>query len=227
MPCARRGSASTTRRGVPTLLARQRDLLIAMEERVSQHCLTHGGLPQQQVQAVLDHRGAVKETIARANAGDELGDGTAADDESEAWYARMWGAWTGRGRGLVRGMCRIREAPAWACGRPADGGAARPRRRRCQPTARAHRAACPTSWCSRPGAGSEATLDELRLVGYSPFDPLVLPASLLADLRRLDGRPMAQVRADIEHSGGTRLDDGLLAQLYDFGVAVAPAPPRP
>ena len=71
-----------------------------------------------------------------------------------------------------------------------------------------------------PGAGSEATPDVLRLIGYSPFDPLVLPAALQADLHRLDGRPIAQVRADRPH--GTPLDDDLLGLLHDFGVAIPP-----
>ena len=72
-----------------------------------------------------------------------------------------------------------------------------------------------------PGTGSEATADVLRLIGYSPFDPLLLPAALHADLLRLDGRPIAQVREGIDpHSNP--LDDDLLRLLHDFGIAVQP-----
>jgi hypothetical protein len=70
-----------------------------------------------------------------------------------------------------------------------------------------------------PGDGSEATPEVLRLVGYSPFDPLVLPGGLFADLRRLDGRPITEVREGIDRAG-TRLDDNLLELLHDFEVAV-------
>ncbi len=72
-----------------------------------------------------------------------------------------------------------------------------------------------------PGVGSDATADVLRLIGYSPFDPLVLPAALQANLRLLDGRPIAQVRENIDPDG-IALDDDLLGQLYDFGVAIPP-----
>ena len=49
-----------------------RDLLIAVEERVALRCLIEGGLPDEQVNNVLGHRAALRETIARANSGDTL-----------------------------------------------------------------------------------------------------------------------------------------------------------
>jgi len=44
---------------------------------------------------------------------------------------------------------------------------------------------------------------------------------MLADLQRVDGRPLAQVRAELSSQGVT-LDDEILRQLYDFGIAVPP-----
>jgi len=197
-----------------------RDLLIAAEERVSYRCLTEGGLPDEQVRAVLDHRAEVREAVARANSG-EAADETAPDDESADWYARMWGDWAGREEDwflrsgelvtkmaddeFVRLMDDVRHL-AQAVGDRRDDLTVH---------------VVPDRLTFSPGVGSEATADVLRLIGYSPFDPLVLPAALQADLLRLDGRPVAQVREGIDLHG-TPLDDALLGLLHDFGVAVPP-----
>jgi hypothetical protein len=198
-----------------------RDLLIAAEERVSQHCLVEGNLPDEQVRDVLAHRATVRETVARANAGDAGMSDPPLDDASDAWYARMWGAWMHREEAwflqcaesvenideptLVAHMHDVRHL--------ADAVGDRWRE------LRAH--AVPDRLVFSPGAGSEATTTEIRLVGYSPFDPLVLPVELLSALEHLDGRVIAQVRDEVAPLGAT-LDDDLLRQLYDFGVAVPP-----
>ncbi len=193
-----------------------RDLLIAVEERVSEHCLVECGLPDDQVRAVLGHRAALRERVARANAGDARPD-TTVDDESAGWYARMWGDWAGREvdwfvrcaevvanldhDGLISLMAGARELSQAVQDRWRDLGVR----------------AVPDRLTFSPRAGSEATSEVLRLVGYSPFDPLVVPATLQAQLSRLDGRPRAQARDGIEP-----LDRGLLVDLHDFEIAVPP-----
>jgi len=197
-----------------------RDLLLAAEERISYRCLTHGGLPDEQVRAVLEHRAAVRETIARANAGAAAPE-TPPDDESTDWYARMWGDWAGREEAwflrtaesvttidddeLVSRMDDVRHLTEAVGNRWHD--------------LTVHDV--PDRLTFTPGVGSEATPDVLRLIGYSPFDPLVLSAALQTDLHQLDGRPIAHVREGIDLHG-PRLDDDLLARLHDFGVAVPP-----
>ncbi len=197
-----------------------RDLLIAAEELISHRCLTQGGLPHEQVSAVLGHRAAVRETIARANAG-EAAPETAPDDESADWYARMWGDWAGREEDwfvrsaesvtamaddeLISHMDGVRHLSQAVADRWDD--------------LTVHDV--PDRLTFSPGVGSDATADVLRLIGYSPFDPLVLPAALQANLRLLDGRPIAQVRENIDPDG-MPLDDDVLGQLYDFGVAIPP-----
>ena len=197
-----------------------RDLLIAAEERSAYLCLIEGGIPNEQVSAVLGHRAAVRETVARANSG-EVAHEIAPDDESADWYARMWGDWAGREEDwflraaehvtakrddeLVSSMNGVRHLSQAVCDRWDD--------------LTAHDV--PDRLTFSPGTGSEATPDVLRLIGYSPFDPLLLPAALQADLHRLDGRPIAQVREGIDpHS--SPLDDDLLGRLHDFGIAVQP-----
>jgi hypothetical protein len=199
-----------------------RDLLIDAEERISHRCLTEGGLADEHVRAVVGHRAAVREIIACANSGESVPEG-APDDESPEWYARMWGDWAGREEDwflraaesvttmgddeLIVRMDGARGLSQAVVDRFDD--------------LTTHEV--PDRLMFSPGVGSEATPDVLRLVGYSPFDPLVLPASLHADLRRLDGRQIEQVRAGIDGHGNP-LDDDLLGLLHDFGVAVPLGP---
>src|SRR5664279_5593931 len=74
-----------------------RDLLMAAEERVADHCLRWGDLPREQMDAVLAHRLALRDTVRRANAGQmPVPDDADEADETLGWYERMWGAWQGR-----------------------------------------------------------------------------------------------------------------------------------
>ena len=195
-----------------------RDLMIAAEERISHLCLTRCGLPDEQVSAILGHRAAVRETIACANTGDSAPE-TEPDDESTDWYARMWGDWAGREEDWF-----LRSAE-WVTTMGDDELVAQMDEVRhltqavgdCWDDLAVHD--LPDRLTFSPGAGSEATPDVLRLIGYSPFDPLVLPAALRADLRQLDGRQISEMREGIDRRG-TRLDDDVLGLLYDFGVAV-------
>jgi hypothetical protein len=197
-----------------------RDLLIAAEERIADRCLTEGALPDEQVRAVLGHRSAVRDTIARANSGEAVPE-TALDDESPDWYARMWGDWAGR---EVDWFLRSAESVSMMS---KDELTSRMDDVRHLSQAVSDRwddltvHDVPDRLTFSPGVGSEATPDVLRLIGYSPFDPLVLPAALQADLHRLDGRPIAQVREGIDPHAAP-LDDDLLGRLHDFGIAVQP-----
>ncbi len=200
-----------------------RDLLIAAEERIAYRCLTNGELPDEQVSAILGNRTAVRETISRADAG-EPGP-SPAPDESPDWYARMWGDWAGREEDWFR---RCDESVAtidddelisWMDGVRHLSDAVRDR----WDDLAAHDV--PDRLTFSPGVGSEVTPHVVRLIGYSPFDPLVLPAVLHADLLRLDGRPIAQVREGIDRHGmlpDNPLDDDLVGRLCDFEVAVPP-----
>ena len=206
-----------------------RDLLIAVEEGVARACLADAGLPSEQMRFVLAHRAAIATAIARANSGVELHDDTPPDDESADWYAQLWGEWEGREEEwFVRCAESVDHVAApssiapWSIApasfAPTDAvrdcvEVVRDRWRELQ----AHDV--PDRLVFRPGAGSHSTADELRLVGYSPFDPLVLPARLLADLQRLDGRPIAPAGGVIG-CGGMPLSGQVLEQLHDFGVAV-------
>jgi hypothetical protein len=195
-----------------------RDLLMAAEERVGKHCLTHGGLPDEQVSAVLAHRAGIQAAIALANAAEAVPDATIDGDTAQG-YEAMWGDWAGREEDWFRATAEIAAAiePAEFIALMADvpqlAQAVADRWR----DLNTHDV--PDRLRFNPGDGSEATPEVLRLVGYSPFDPVILPGALFAELRRLDGRPIAEVRAGGDASE-TGLDDNLLELLHDFEVAV-------
>jgi hypothetical protein len=203
-----------------------RDLLMAAEERVADHCLRHGDLPQDQVDAVLAHRAAMRETVRRANTGQMPVPEDAGDDEPSGWYERMWGAWQGREKAW---FARCAETAAAVDG-PALNAALDDARDLVEGVGR--------SWAQLqghevpqrlqfvPGEGSEATGEVLRLIGYSPYDSMILPADLEPSLWRLDGRPVAQALAEIEQAHGVRPTPELLGRLHDMRIAVAVSGPE-
>ena len=196
-----------------------RDLLIAVEEEVALRRLHDGGLPPDQVRAVVAHREAVRATVRRANAGQ--GPVPAADDASPQWYARMWGGWQGREEEWFT-RCAAPPLAVDPAALPHGVRALADDVRRCWADLADRRV--PDRLTFTPGPGTEATEDVLRLFGYSPFDPVVLPAELEPALWLLDGRPLADVLADAERAGHARPDVDVLRRLHDAGVALAPAP---
>lgn len=199
-----------------------RDLLVAVEERMARLCLERGGLPADQVRAVLAHRTAMQAAVARANAGEDPAvDGDVED--SPALHARLWGAWQGREAEWFGRCADIADAVGDSELRSLVADTpelVENVRARLDDLSRHD---LPERLRFAPGPDSEATTDVLRLVGYSPFDPLVLPADLEPALWTLDGRTVADALSDVGRDG--RLDEDLLGRLHDFRVAVPPAAP--
>lgn len=210
-----------------------RDLLITVEERVAVLCLDEGGLPTGQREAVLEQRAAVRAAVAAANA-DDAADAEDGDDAGDAGGApaaampgrtpardeQLWGDWLGReeewfarcaqvaerltGDDLLVLLADVPDLVADVRTRWSELG----------------RRSVPDRLVFTPGAASEATTDVLRLVGYSPFDPLVLPAGHEPALWLLDGRPVAQAQEAAAREHGVVLDVDLLGSLRDYRLAV-------
>jgi hypothetical protein len=64
------------------------------------------------------------------------------------------------------------------------------------------------------------TGERVRVVTYSAFDPLEVPARLLALLPVFDGSPLAQVRCKLKDEHGIELDDSLIRRMIDFELLV-------
>lgn len=61
-----------------------------------------------------------------------------------------------------------------------------------------------------------------RVVSYSHYDPLRLPATLISVLPSFDGRPMEQVLEAVAAEAQIRLDRELVRKLVDFEVLAPP-----
>jgi|CXWL01.1.fsa_nt_gi hypothetical protein len=62
------------------------------------------------------------------------------------------------------------------------------------------------------------TSSEVSLGTYSTYNPLVVPKEMVYLLQSFDGRPIADVRAEIQEQHGMNFDQGLVERLLDFGV---------
>ena len=199
-----------------------RDLLIAAEERIAYRCLTGGVIPLQQLDDVLAYRAGVRERITLASAppgAPPTGSLSPPDDELPGWYERMWGDWLGREEewflhcaGQVDAMGPD-DVADWMDGVPhlaATVTEARARLDEPGPAGESLDSQHPLRFT--PGVGSEVDGDVLRLVGYSAFDPLTLPAGVLPALEQLGGGRVPAQRA------GSDLEPELLRRLADYGL---------
>ena len=86
---------------------------------------------------------------------------------------------------------------------------------------------------SHVNLGSEATPERLRLghvqfigvegegyrvLGYSQYDPLVMPEKLARVLRYFDGRPTEEVLENILNQEHLRVELKLIRKMVDFGI---------
>jgi hypothetical protein len=60
--------------------------------------------------------------------------------------------------------------------------------------------------------------ESVRVVTYSPYDPIELPKVLFDLLAAFDGRSLEEARRNIREDFGFELDDDLLQRLFDFGI---------
>jgi len=89
-------------------------------------------------------------------------------------------------------------------------------------TQRAHRRLTTPATPERPRTApfqiARVGSETARLVTYSGYDPLDLPTVALALLPAFDGRPVAEVIAEVEVKTGMRIETGFVSRLLDFGV---------
>ncbi len=60
--------------------------------------------------------------------------------------------------------------------------------------------------------------ESVRLVTYSPYDPIELPKGLFDLLAAFDGRSLDEVRRNILEDFGFELEPDLIQRLLDFGI---------
>jgi hypothetical protein len=194
--------------GIETLLRR-------VEADLARHCLLAIGLDGATVLGALPPLGP-RPTPASA------------PDEAEA-YRRAWGPWLGRERELYAKAAAIVDPLSWAdvlaiCGPEVRLRAAVARHLHALVTS----ADMPARLVPGPITVVGASGDGVKVTGYSPRDPVDIPAATIALLHRFDGRPTASVRAQLEAEDGIVLDDEFVRTLADFELLVeAPDPQAP
>jgi hypothetical protein len=204
-----RGAVSSRfwRQGIEALLRR-------VEADLSRHCLLAIGLDSATVLGALPGLEPLQ-----APAGVPA-------DEVDA-YQRAWGPWLGRERELYAKAAAIVDPLSWAdvlaiCGPEV----------RLRAAATRHLYKLVTSWDLPPrlvpGTFTVvgASGDDVKVSGYSPRDPVDIPAATIALLHRFDGRPTASVRAQLEAEDGVALDDEFVRTLADFELLVEPPDPQ-
>lgn len=140
-----------------------------------------------------------------------------------AVYARTWGPWADREHELYRRCAERVEGLAWEevlarCGPRVAARAATVKA--------AHAKVLDRRLPARLRAGAFQVADVrrdggVRVVTFSAFDAIDLPASLVALLPAFDGRPTDELLAALERDHGVKLDAGFLRKLIDWGVLVA------
>jgi hypothetical protein len=136
-------------------------------------------------------------------------------------YRAMWGAWQGRERELFRRAAALVESLEWPDVARIGGASV-------QGFARvvtdAHRAQADEPLPARLAVGAFQTVtvsrERLRVVTYSPYDPLDLPRLLVDVLPYFDGRPTVEALRRIRSERGVNVQPDLVRRLIDFGVLV-------
>jgi hypothetical protein len=134
-------------------------------------------------------------------------------------YAALWGDWAGREAELYRRAAGLVAPLSYAdllerIGAPLEGLAER--------VLAAHRALgsseVPERLRRRPVDLVRIGETHARLHAYRAYDPCDVPLRLYDELDRFDGRPAAEVLAELAEQRGLALSPALLSKLVEFGI---------
>jgi len=140
----------------------------------------------------------------------------------DAAYRALWADWRGRERDLYRESARLVAGLGWSDVLRLGGASVETHARIVVAGyARVRSQALPR----RLVVGRLETVgtgrDHVRVVTYSPYDPLDLPRLLVDALPYFDGRPTGEALRRIRSRQGVDLQPALVRRLVDFGVLVA------
>jgi hypothetical protein len=145
------------------------------------------------------------------------------DKVSDKAFAALWGEWADREREFYTRCAALVEALSWdeaigLCGTEAQSFA--------RLTIDAYRQLRSTDVPSPLETGSfrliQIQRNATRVSSYSQYDPIDIPPAVMELLPFFDGRPTADVLADIEAERGVCLEPALVRKLIDFKILVVP-----
>jgi len=195
-------------------------LLSIAERELSRYCLLQIGVEAEMLARLLPHgsdRGAVTSNLDAAALDGE------ADDSA---YRAVWGTWQGRERELFRRAAAVVNDLRWRDVLRIGGASVEALAR---VTADAYHRHGDEGLPPRLVVGAFQSVAtghaRVRIVTYSPFDPLELPRLLVDVLPYFDGRPTAEALARIQAQRGINVQPDLVRRLVDFGLLVEPSIP--
>jgi hypothetical protein len=149
-------------------------------------------------------------------------DGGQIDGEANPTSARVvWGDWHGRERDFFRGSARRVNDLTWDEVTAIVGADARVFERLLRNALEGiHSDAIPDRLVLGPFQVVTASRSSVRVVGYSPYDPVDLPKKLMDALPSFDGRRTGDVLRTIERTAGLRLEPDLVRRLVDVGLLI-------
>jgi hypothetical protein len=188
-------------------------LLLSLEYGLARHCLL----------ALDIGAAAIERNVAAARDGRQLSISDLAGRADPAEVRALWGSWHGREIDYFLRCARLVAPMSWAEVAAACGSEARV-------NAELVRAAFADLARPVPASGlvvgrsmvERVEGGRVRLRTYSTFDPVDLPDAVMSALARFDGRPTADVAAELR-AQGVALDDAELQRLVDYQILV----PRP
>ncbi len=142
-------------------------------------------------------------------------------DAARQAHDRLCAEWHGREEELFRQCWEVAESLPWPeVARLGGDRLATCVREAAAALAALHDRTLPEALRLGPHSVRRAGAAAVRVVAYSPYDPLTLPRRLLAALHHFDGRPTAEALAAIAESGGVAIPPELLRALVDFRLLV-------
>ena len=136
-------------------------------------------------------------------------------------YAKTWGEWQGREREFYIRCAELVEKLSWAevleiCGPEARAHA--------QLTVKAFRTMTSDEVPAKLQVGTFELLHmqpgSMRLKTYSEYDPIDVPSAVMDVLPYFDGRPTADVVAEIAEEHGVKIEHALIQKMVQFDLLV-------
>ena len=141
---------------------------------------------------------------------------------SDAVWRLRWGSWAGREREFFQRCSAVADGVTPEQVIALGGSQARLLLELARTALERHRDPGPPLWPLRVGRLRlvRGTPGSVRLETYRSYDPLELPQPVFNALSRFDGRPTAEVVAEIGARDGVTLGAELLRTLSDYDVLV-------
>jgi hypothetical protein len=192
-------------------------LLTIAERELSRWCLLQLGV-EAPVLARLLPRGS-----DRGGNGPQVDAATVDGDVDDAAYAELWGTWRGRERDLFGRAARLVNGLRWLDVLRIGGASVDTLAHILVDAYQRHAAEdIPARLAVAPFQTVVAGRERVRVVTYSPLDPLELPRLLVDVLPYFDGRPTSDALARIRADRRINVQPDLVRKLVDFGVLVEP-----